>query len=119
MFKISNLFFVISIFFILVSCGEKKNDSRTILKLTRWGDTETFRSTQRLLNVFMNENPDIKVVFQGEPWKGYWQKLQTTIAAGSSPDIFMMHAYYINDFYKKGTSKVHSPIKGLSSSDNS
>jgi len=82
---------------------EKKNDTgKTVIKYMRWADPSELKSTKELMDIFMKENPDIKVEFTTESWGGYWDKLQTQIAAGVGPDVFLIGAYFINDFYNKG-----------------
>ncbi len=81
------------------SCSDKKG--KIILKYMRWADPAELKSTRELMDLFMKQNPDIEVKLYTEAWNGYWDKIQTQLAAGIGPDVFLIGAYYITDFYKK------------------
>ncbi len=56
----------------------------TTITYTRWAGTEEARDFQKLADLFMAKNPDIKIVCEFLPWDPYWNKLQTTIIGGSA-----------------------------------
>ncbi|HMB01672.1 MAG TPA: sugar ABC transporter substrate-binding protein [Spirochaetota bacterium] len=92
-----------------VSCSKAK-DKKVVIEYSRWGTPEEVKSTRKLLKLFSQKHPDIKVQFTYEPWSGYWNKLQAQMAAGAGPDVFLMGAIYIADFYEKGMLKNLQPF---------
>lgn len=67
----------------IVSAGPKV----TTITYTRWAGTEEAKDFQKLADLFMSKNPDIKIVCDFLPWDPYWNKLQATIIGGSAPDV--------------------------------
>ncbi len=82
-------------------CGKKEKEGVVTLRYMRWANEEEIKSTKELLDFFMEKNPDIKVKFYSEAWSPYWDKLQTQLAGGVGPDVFMNHANFCSDFIQK------------------
>jgi len=98
--KLILLLLISSLLFIVCHWGGKKN--KITIKYMRWADPSELKSTKELIDLFMKQNPDIEVKLYTEAWSGYWDKIQTQLAANIGPDVFLIGSYYIVDFYRKG-----------------
>lgn len=92
-----------------IGCSTKQSAENTITYM-RWGNPSEVASTKELITLFEKQNPDIKVNFQNESWGAYWDKLQTLLAAGDAPDVFLLGASYVVDFFDVGAIKNLTPF---------
>ena len=100
--------------FSLTACGSGGDESKSnssaksatgdkkTIKITWWGGQSRHDYTQKLLDAYTEEHPDIK--FEGIPagWDGYFDKLSTQAASGSMPDIVQMDYLFISTYAKNG-----------------
>ena len=73
------------------------------LKFTWWGSQSRHDYTQKILDAYTAEHPDI--TFEAVPagWDGYFDKLSTEAASGSMPDIVQMDYLYISTYAKNNS----------------
>lgn len=71
------------------------------IRFAWWGSDTRHESTQRIIEAFEAENPDITVVPDFTDWDGYWDKLATSVAAGDTPDVITQEERYISDYATK------------------
>ena len=64
------------------------------LSFATW-DSNQSPGMQANIALFRQAHPNAEVQLQVTPWNEYWQKLRTSAAAGSLPDLFWMH---VNQF---------------------
>ena len=90
------------------TAGEKKQESGSeeepiTLSMAWWGGQERNEYTQKLLELYTSEHPNI--TFQTSPsgWDGYFDKLATQAAAGAMPDIVQMDYLYITTYANNGS----------------
>lgn len=78
-------------------------DEKTTIKITWWGGDSRHEYTQKLLDLYSEENPN--VTFEATPagWEGYFDKLSTQAASGSMPDIIQMDYLYISTYAKNNS----------------
>lgn len=74
----------------------------TTITYTRWAGTEEARDFQRLADIFMSKNPDIKIVCDFLPWDPYWNKLQTTIIGGVAADVVSFSQQHSAQYVSRG-----------------
>jgi multiple sugar transport system substrate-binding protein len=79
------------------SCGHYSGPAATITYAI-WGDTTELANQQRIVDAFMSMNPSIKVNVTVADWDTYWDKLQTSLAGGNAPDIFLMDGPLYPDY---------------------
>ncbi len=111
--------------------GSSGKDQVTI-KITWWGGDARHESTQKVLDLYTKENPNVKFEAVPAGWDGYFEKLSTQAASGSMPDIVQMDYLYISTYAKNNsladlqsyvdsgvidTSKIDESIMNTGSSD--
>ncbi|WP_234988252.1 ABC transporter substrate-binding protein [Demequina sp. NBRC 110056] len=72
------------------------------IRFSWWGSDERHTLTQEVIDLFMEENPDISVVADFTDWGGYWDKLATTVAGGDTPDVMTQEERYLTDYANRG-----------------
>lgn len=98
----------------LAACGGSGSDSakddaksdstgKTKIKITWWGGQSRHDYTQKLLDLYTEENPDVEFEAIPSGWDGYFDKLSTQAASGSMPDLVQMDYLYISTYAKNNT----------------
>lgn len=79
------------------------NGDGVTLKFTWWGSQSRHDYTQKILDAYTAEHPEI--TFEAVPagWDGYFDKLSTEAASGSMPDIVQMDYLYISTYAKNNS----------------
>lgn len=79
------------------------NGDAITLKFTWWGSQSRHDYTQKILDAYTAEHPN--VTFEAVPagWDGYFDKLSTEAASGSMPDIVQMDYLYISTYAKNNS----------------
>jgi len=60
------------------------------LRMAWWGSQERHDKTLAAIELFEKENPNIKITAEYSGMDGYFDKLNTQIAAGNAPDLIQM-----------------------------
>lgn len=81
----------------------KSSDGKTTIKITWWGGDTRHEYTQKLLDAYTAENPDVEFEATPAGWEGYFDKLSTQAASGSMPDIIQMDYLYIATYAKNNS----------------
>lgn len=86
----------------LFATGQKESSSssasrsgKTVLRLSWWGNQLRNDLTQKAIDLYMEQNPDIVIEAEFTDWSGYWDKLATQAAGGGLPDIIQMDYSYL------------------------
>lgn len=72
----------------------------TITYLNHTGEEKTIAYEDSLIEEFMQENPNIKVEVQRMSMDDYTQTIQTKIASGDAPDVFMIELSNLEKYAK-------------------
>jgi multiple sugar transport system substrate-binding protein len=72
------------------------------IRFSWWGSDTRHQTTQEIIDLFMEKNPDITVVPDYTDWGGYWDKLATSVAAGDAPDVITQEERYLADYASRG-----------------
>ncbi|GIN71542.1 ABC transporter substrate-binding protein [Bacillus sp. J14TS2] len=98
---------VLSIFlvvtFILTGCSSSNSTSKdskdqVTIRMVWWGNKEVHERTQKVIDLFEEQNPDIKVSTEFTGWDGYWDKLATQAAGQNIPDVVNMDIQYLSEY---------------------
>jgi multiple sugar transport system substrate-binding protein len=79
------------------ACGHYTGPAATI-SYAIWGDTTELANQQKIVDAFTAMNPTIKVKVTVADWDTYWDKLQTSLAGGNAPDVFLMDGPLYPDY---------------------
>ncbi|TAP43339.1 extracellular solute-binding protein [Arthrobacter sp. S39] len=86
------------------------------IRFTWWGGDGRQKATQKVIDAFQAENPNITVVGEYSDWNGYWDKLATQVAANDAPDIIQMDEKYVREYGDRGALLDLKKLNGLDTS---
>jgi multiple sugar transport system substrate-binding protein len=75
------------------------------LKLGYYSSGSSDAKMQELVKRFMEKHPGIEVTTESAPYGKFFQKLDTQIAAGSAPDVWLSDGVYVAKFAERGAAK--------------
>jgi multiple sugar transport system substrate-binding protein len=82
---------------------EKKTDTKPVnLKIMWWGPDARHQATLKALELYSQQNPNVKFTPEYLAWDGFWTKLTTLAASKSMTDVLQMDGAYIQDYAKRG-----------------
>ena len=84
------------------SGGSESADGKTVLRFSWWGSDSRAQATNKIIEAFEAENPDIDVQGEYSDWSGYWDKLATQVASNDAPDIIQMDDKYLREYADRG-----------------
>ncbi|WP_350002900.1 extracellular solute-binding protein [Pseudarthrobacter sp. WHRI 8279] len=90
---------------VLTGCGsspEAASDGPVTLRFSWWGSDVRHKMTEKLIEAFEAENPNINIEGEYGDWSGYWDKLATQVASQDAPDIIQMDAAYLGEYSERG-----------------
>lgn len=101
--KVLAVLLAVATVFGAVGCGSEPkkaelDDGKVHLKMCWWGSQTRNDATQKVVDMYMEENPDVEIEMEFMDWSGYWDKLSTVAAGGSLPDIIQMDYGYLNQY---------------------
>ncbi|HEX7496495.1 MAG TPA: sugar ABC transporter substrate-binding protein [Candidatus Limnocylindrales bacterium] len=79
------------------ACGSYSGPDTTISYAT-FGDSTELTNQQKIVDAFQSMEPKIKVKLTVSDWDTYWDKLQTALAGGNAPDVFVMDGPLFPDY---------------------
>jgi multiple sugar transport system substrate-binding protein len=83
---------------LVAGCSDGNEDGRTVIRYARWGGPEELGAEKKLVAEFERLNPDIKVKTEFASWPDYWGKLQSQMASGTAPDVFMLTGAFAHEY---------------------
>lgn len=81
--------------------GASSGDDTT-LRVSTWGNDLRMRLTRQAADAFTAANPDVKITVENSEWGSYWEKLATTTAGNTAPDVIQMDESYIAAYGSRG-----------------
>jgi multiple sugar transport system substrate-binding protein len=91
------------------ACGTYSGPPATITYAI-WGDTTELANQQKIVNAFAALDSKIKVKVTVADWDTYWDKLQTALAGGNAPDVFLMDGPLFPDYQTRDQLLDLSPL---------
>jgi multiple sugar transport system substrate-binding protein len=67
-----------------------------------WGGDDRIQRTQKVIKMFQDKYPNIKVEPTYGDWTSYWEKLATMVAGGNIPDVIQMDQLYLASYAQRG-----------------
>jgi multiple sugar transport system substrate-binding protein len=83
------------------SPGSRADGKAVVSFFTWWGDSEKIFG-EALVADFEASHPNIKVEQNYVPYNDFHSKINTMIAAGSTPDVYILNEFLINEWGEKG-----------------
>ncbi|MEN2984971.1 MAG: extracellular solute-binding protein [Dictyoglomaceae bacterium] len=80
------------------------------LRISWWGSQDRHNRTLKVIELFQQKYPYIKIVPEYAGWGDYWTKLNTQAAGRNLPDIIQHDAQYLKDWVEK---KLLLPLEDL------
>ncbi|UOQ46535.1 sugar ABC transporter substrate-binding protein [Halobacillus salinarum] len=101
--------------FILVLAGCSSKDdkeasatsdgSTTEITLGFYSSGSADEKMNELIKKFEEQHPDIKVKTQNAPYQQFFQKLDTQIAGGNAPDVWLSDGVFVQKYAERGAAK--------------
>lgn len=82
----------------LFAGGSKEANSaeeKTTIRFMWWGSQTRHDSTIKVIELFMEKNPDIIVEYEYGSFENHFDKIMTMMTAGDAPDVFQNSTAYI------------------------
>jgi multiple sugar transport system substrate-binding protein len=92
---------LLSLFMVGVACQREVSVTQKTIRFTAWGGPASKEVYQDVIDVFEEENPDIRVDLMLLPWSHYHRKILTMCAAGSKLDFMRLANSYFPQFVEK------------------
>ncbi|MBO0794314.1 MAG: extracellular solute-binding protein, partial [Ktedonobacteraceae bacterium] len=90
----------------LEGCGDSSattvGNGKSLLQLTYWGSTARIKRTNKVIELFEQKYPGVKISSQYSDFGSYWPKLATQISGNSEPDLIQTDVAYISQYVGKG-----------------
>src|SRR5690625_1443396 len=77
---------------------EPGTEEEVTIRMAWWGDQPRHDYTQEILEMYMDEHPNVKIEPEFASWDDYWQRLAPQAAANELPDILQMDLSYISQY---------------------
>lgn len=90
--------------------SDTTDDEPYELSVAWWGGEARHEKTLEMIDLYMENNPQVTVVTQYAAYTDYWTKLSTQAAAGNMPDAYLVQLTYLAEYASKG---LMHPLQGL------
>lgn len=108
---------ILPLVFLLVVSGCSRTESvksvekkaPVTLRIAWWGEQPRHDSTEKVIELFEKNNPDIKIEYEYSNWDDYWKRLAPLAAANQLPDIVQMDLIYLKSYSDKDLLENLSP----------
>ncbi|MFF8969991.1 ABC transporter substrate-binding protein [Streptomyces sp. NPDC014995] len=84
------------------SGGTGAGSTSSDLTMTWWGSDERHAAYKKALAYFQEKNPKIKIRETYSGYDGYFDKFNTNVAGGSTPDLLQMDRALVAQYARKG-----------------
>jgi multiple sugar transport system substrate-binding protein len=82
--------------------ARQPNAANNYMRLTWWGNTVRDEQTAKVAELFKRKNSGVTIDLETTGWGGYWDKVNTQAASGSTPDIMQQDYLYIEQWASRG-----------------
>ena len=86
----------------VVESTDGSNSGSANLVMAWWGNQTRNERTQKIIDLYSEQNPGVAIDGQFSEFNDYWQKLATAAAGHSMPDIVQMDYKYLNQYVTNG-----------------
>ncbi|MEF2966043.1 sugar ABC transporter substrate-binding protein [Paenibacillus sp. M1] len=82
--------------------GSGNSNKEVTLRIAWWGSDNRHTYTQQIIDMYEEQNPNVKIEAEYASFDDYWKKLAPQAAANRLPDIIQMDISYINQYGSNG-----------------
>jgi multiple sugar transport system substrate-binding protein len=75
---------------------------KTEMTITWWGSQDRHDRTIKVINMYMEKNPNLNITYEFANFNDYWVKLNTKAAGGDLPCIMQQDYAYVAEWAKRG-----------------
>lgn len=83
------------------STGSKSSTPSKVITLNYYGLWEPASVMKPVIDAFEKQNPDIKINYQPQSQQDYQERLQSSLAGGTGPDVFRIHTTWLPIFFNQ------------------
>jgi oligogalacturonide transport system substrate-binding protein len=84
------------------ACTGEKTSTGATLRFSWWGGEPRHQATLKVIELYQQKNPGIKIEAEYGGWDGYREKLVTQIAGGTAPDIMQIDQPWLFELSSMG-----------------
>src|SRR5699024_3244474 len=92
--------------------GNVDENKEVTLRIAWWGGQPRHDLTQEVIDLYVAENPHVKIEPEFAEWGDYWQRLAPQAAASKLPDIIQMDLSYISQYAENNQLADLTPLIG-------
>ncbi|MCM3439370.1 ABC transporter substrate-binding protein [Metabacillus halosaccharovorans] len=82
--------------------NNKNGSDKVEIRFAWWGSAERDKIYNQILDLYEEQNPNVKIIREPTGWNDYWTKLSTQAAGKNLPDVFGLHLLlYGNEYFTK------------------
>lgn len=88
----------------ITGCSQKEDISlqrKTIIVYGLPADLNRLKTHQELIALFEKEHPEINVKIEHSSWGAFWNKMNTQLAGGTAPDVWLTDNVYFATYAKR------------------
>ncbi|WP_338786427.1 sugar ABC transporter substrate-binding protein [Metabacillus sp. FJAT-53654] len=82
--------------------AEGEDGDKITLRVAWWGSQDRHDKTKKVIKLFEEKNPNIKITPEFTGWDGYWEKLATAAAGKNLADVIQMDYRYLMEYVDRG-----------------
>lgn len=76
---------------------DKGSEEQITLRFGWWGGDSRHEATLKAIELYEEKNPNVKIEGEYQGYDGYYEKMMTTLASGTAPDIFQFSRDWVAD----------------------
>lgn len=93
--------------------SEDSGDTERVeLRFSWWGSPARAQTTQKVIETFQRQHPNIRVKGESTDFNSYFDKLATQVAANTAPDVITMGGAYPAEYAKRDAILDLAKVKG-------
>lgn len=82
--------------------AEPDPDEPVTLTMSWWGNDTRSANTQRIIDAFVEDHPNVTIEPSFTDYNGYWDRLATQTVGGDTPDIMQFDEPYLSTYVRQG-----------------
>lgn len=95
--------------------GAQGKPGEANLRFAWWGGDERHQQTLKVIELYQQRNPNVKIEAEYGGWDGYYDKIVTQLAGGTAPDIFQIDFAWVYELSSRR--EYFLPLEGSSLMD--